>query len=191
MRLDSSSRRPLSRKVHARPLLVLGLTCALVFVGLASASGHPRAHSRTESLWSSAEPSSGAVDPDGNSVELGTRFKARVAGAVVGLRYWRTPENQGPHVGTLWSGGGRRLATVAFTGESSSGWQTARFASPVAVSAGSWYVVSYHAPNGRYFASEGYRARSHSRALAVTIGRSGVYAYGDKPSFPTHVWHSS
>src|SRR6476620_4590813 len=128
MRLDSSSRRPLSRKVHARPLLVLGLTFALVFVGLASASGHPGAHPETESLWSSAGPSSGAVDPDENSVELGTRFKTQVAGAVVGLRYWRTPENKGPHVGTLWSGRGRRLASVTFTRESSSGWQTARFA---------------------------------------------------------------
>jgi Domain of unknown function (DUF4082) len=117
--------------------------------------------------------------------------KHRSRGAVVGLRYWRTPENQGPHVGTLWSGGGRRLATVAFTSESSSGWQTARFASPVAVSTGSWYVVSYHAPHGRFFTTEGYSAPSHSRALAVTIGMSGVYAYGDKPSFPTHVWHSS
>ena len=191
MRLDPSPHRPVPRTVHARSLLVLGLMCALVLVGLANASAQPRAHPRAESLWSSARPSSGAVAADGDSVELGTRFKTRVAGTLVGLRYWRTPENKGPHVGTLWSGGGRRLATVVFTGESSSGWQTARFAKPVAVPAGRWYVVSYHAPHGGYFATEGYREPSRSRALSVSDGGSGVYAYGDKPSFPTQVWHSS
>ena len=60
--------------------------------------------------------------------------------------------------GTLWSSSGAVLATGTFTGESASGWQTLVFSSAVAVSAGTTYVVSYHAPNGHYSATSGFFA---------------------------------
>ena len=39
---------------------------------------------------------------------------------------------------------------MAFTNETATGWQTVTFASPVPVTAGMTYVVSYTAPNGHY-----------------------------------------
>jgi hypothetical protein len=74
--------------------------------------------------------------------ELGLRFKSTVAGDVVGIRYWRVVGDQGPHVGHLWAVDGSLLATVSFDNESASGWQEARLAQPVAITAGQIYVTS-------------------------------------------------
>ncbi len=52
-----------------------------------------------------------------------------------------------------------------FTGETDTGWQTATFAQPVAVSAGTSYVVSYTDPSGHYAVQKDafwYRARAGS-----------------------------
>ena len=56
----------------------------------------------------------------------------------------------------MWSAAGARLATGTFTGESAPGLADAYFATPVAVTAGTTYVVSYYAPNGHYAADGGY-----------------------------------
>ncbi len=42
------------------------------------------------------------------------------------------------------------LATATFTNETASGWQTATFSSPVALTAGTTYTASYHTNAGRY-----------------------------------------
>ena len=85
--------------------------------------------------------------------------------------------------------------SVTFTGESASGWQEALFSSPVAVEAGTTYVVSYHAPNGGYayevagFASE--VANGPLRALSSgSSGGNGVYVYG-AGGFPTGSWNAT
>ncbi len=57
----------------------------------------------------------------------------------------------GPHTGSLWSSTGTLLATVTFTNESISGWQTATFSNPVQITKGTTYVASYHT-NGIYAA---------------------------------------
>ena len=50
----------------------------------------------------------------------------------------------------MWSSTGALLATGTFTGESASGWQELDFSSPVAVTAGTTYVASYHTDAGHY-----------------------------------------
>ena len=93
----------------------------------------------------------GTVDSgDGSAVELGVKFQVVAAGAVEGVRFYKSAANTGAHVGRLWAANGTLLGTATFTGESASGWQYAAFASPVAVQPGTTYVVSYHAPNGHY-----------------------------------------
>ena len=93
-----------------------------------------------------ATPDSG----DATATELGLRFTATSDGSVTGVRFYKTAANTGTHVGTLWSASGQSLATVTFSGESASGWQSANFSTPVAVTAGTTYVVSYTAPKGHY-----------------------------------------
>ena len=102
----------------------------------------------------------GAVDAaDTSAVNLGVQFQAASSGydhrcpVLQGLgqhrHAYRQPVDRG---GTL-------LATGTFSGESGSGWQELDFSTPVAVTAGTTYVASYHTDTGHY---------------AVTSERAGV-----------------
>ena len=87
---------------------------------------------------------------DGQSVELGIKFRSDVAGQISGIRYYKASTNTGTHVGSLWTSSGTLLAQANFTGESSSGWQQVSFSSPVAIQPNTTYVAAYFAPNGHY-----------------------------------------
>ena len=85
---------------------------------------------------------------DTDAVTLGVKFSPATAGSVVGIRYYKAAANTGTHTGGLWTVHGVRLGEVTFADEESVGWQTATFATPIAVQPGTTYVVSYHAPHG-------------------------------------------
>ena len=85
---------------------------------------------------------------------------------------------------------GRLLTSVTFQNESASGWQAARLASPVALQTGRWYVVSYHAPAGRYAADPNY-FRNRMFTSGVLQARAGVYAYGSEARYPTRTWRNA
>ncbi len=108
------------------------------------------------SIWSNSTTPATVSDPDTAAVELGVKFRTDVDGFVTGLRFYKGSANTGTHVGHLWTSGGTLLAQATFSGESASGWQQVSLASPAAVTAGTTYVASYHAPNGRYAADSGY-----------------------------------
>lgn len=143
-------------------------------------------------LWDSgARPQVAAVD-EASPVELGVRFRAARTGSVSGIRFYKGPGNNGPHIGHLWSDAGELLGTVAFTDESATGWQQARFAAPVAVQAGRDYVASYHAPQGHYSFTSAGLSGAHERAPLTAPGSSGsagngVFAYG-AGGFPSSSW---
>src|SRR5262249_24785262 len=111
-------------------------------------------------IWSSSATPVAADDPDTSSTEVGVKFRSDVAGTITGIRFYNGPTNTGTPVGSLWSGAGTLLATVTFSNESASGSQQATFSSPVAISANTTYVASYHAPNGHYAEDDGYFASS-------------------------------
>jgi hypothetical protein len=144
----------------------------------------------TVNLWGSTTPRNPET-PDSGSVELGTRFTSEVAGNVTGVRFYKSRSNMGTHVGNLWDASGKRLASVTFRNETSSGWQSASFSQPVAINANTSYVISYFAPRGRYAGDSGYftgkgRDRSPLHAPASTTTRkNGVYRYGSSSAFPT------
>ena len=95
----------------------------------------------------------GTVDSgDGSAVNLGMAFTTDTNGYITGARFYKAATNTGTHVGSLWSASGTLLAQATFTGETASGWQQVTFSSPVAVTAGTTYVVSYLAPKGHYSA---------------------------------------
>ena len=116
-------------------------------------------------------------DADGNSIELGVKFQSSVAGTVSGVRYYKNDLNIGTHTGSLWSSTGTRLATVTFTNETGVGWQTASFSSPVAITAGTTYVVSYHTNYGHYTATGGYFASPVTNGPLTAPTNAGVYTY--------------
>ena len=137
-----------------------------------------------------------ASSNDSLAVELGMKFRADVAGTVTGVRFYKGSANTGIHTGHLWSGAGALLATVTFSGESSSGWQQATFSSPVPIAADTTYVVSYYAPNGSYAANSGYfNSAANNGPLhglaSGTDGPNGVYRYGTSTGFPTDSFNNT
>jgi hypothetical protein len=188
--------RRLRRAVPAGiAILVAVVLASFVATRIASATRSPApaaatAASSEVSLWSRSVRPSAAPDSDTDSVELGTSFRASTDGKVTGIRFYKHAQTTGQHTGRLWDDTGRMLATATFTGESASGWQTARLAAAVPLQAGRWYVVSYHAPAGRYADDQNYFA-GRMLTSGVLQARSGVYAYGQKSRFPTSTWRSS
>jgi Domain of unknown function (DUF4082) len=165
--------------------LALGTTSAAIWAATTANASTP------DTIWGSSAPSFAPVDSDTGSVELGTTFTAVSAGQATGVRFYKTPENRGNHTGSLWTSTGTLIGKVTFGTETSSGWQIATFAQPVALSAGTSYVVSYHASYGRYLDTEGYTGASTSANLRIPSSNVGVYAYGTTSSFPTETWHAS
>lgn len=151
----------------------------------------------TVSLWpDDATPAEAAVnDPD--AVELGVKFRSAADTVVKGIRFYKGQGNTGTHTGSLWAANGARLATVTFTDETASGWQTAYFAEPVEITANTTYVASYFAPKGTYAANNNYfasSARTNGILTALangTDGGNGVYKYGSTSAFPSDTFQSS
>lgn len=148
------------------------------------------------SIWSSSAVPAIASENDGAAIEVGVRFRADRGGWVTGIRFYKGTGNNGTHVGSLWSASGTKLASATFKEETASGWQQVDFATPVAITAGTTYVASYHAPTGHYAATVGYFASTgvdnpplHALANGVD-GANGVYRYG-APAFPTDTYQSS
>ncbi len=146
-----------------------------------------------------------AGDPGAN-VELGVKFTTDTAGFVSGVRFYKSALNTGVHSGSLWSSDGTLLANATFTGETASGWQQVSFSPPVAVTAGTTYVASYHTTAGHYASTNnafwgvpvanGLRSYDSPPLHAPTTqagGGNGVFEYGpsaypDSTSGATNYW---
>ena len=83
---------------------------------------------------------------------------------------------------------GTLLATGTFTNESSQGWQELDFSTPVAVTAGTTYVASYHTSTGHYADTTGGLASAVTNGPLTALANGGVYAYGSANTFPTNTY---
>jgi hypothetical protein len=75
---------------------------------------------------------------------------------------------------------------VPFSNESTSGWQTALFPSPIAISANSTYTVSVNSNSQYAFTPSGLATGiSWNRLSTIVDGQNGVYSYtpGGFPQF--------
>jgi Domain of unknown function (DUF4082)/Abnormal spindle-like microcephaly-assoc'd, ASPM-SPD-2-Hydin/Immunoglobulin I-set domain len=148
-------------------------------------------------IWpSSAVPTVIDQGPD-SPVELGVTFRSDINGYITGIRFYKSTANTGIHVGNLWSSTGALLAKATFSGESTSGWQQVNFANPVAITANTNYVASYHTNSGHYSIDENYfatsgvdRAPLHAMANG-NGGLNGPYAYGSSSAFPKLTYKST
>ncbi|WP_375758615.1 DUF4082 domain-containing protein [Corallococcus exercitus] len=139
----------------------------------------------------SAVPAVAAAD-DSGAVELGVRFRSDAPGRIMGVRFYKGPGNTGTHTGSLWSASGSLLATVTFQNETASGWQEARFATPVTIAADTNYVVSYYAPAGHYaVTSNGFASALDAPPLHAEATSNGLYRYGSTSGFPTNSFNAS
>ena len=148
------------------------------------------------SLWPESAVPGTPDQQDGRALELGVKFRSDVNGQIRGVRFYKSTLNTGTHVGNLWTLGGTKLASVTFTNETASGWQEALFSTPVNITAGTVYVVSYFAPRGHYAGDSAYFAANgvdsgplHAPADGVNGGQ-GVYAISATTTFPTSSFES-
>lgn len=146
-------------------------------------------------LWPASATPAVLADSDTSAVEIGVKFRPTASGSICGIRFYKASTNTGTHVGKLWSSTGTLLASATFANETASGWQQVNFASPVAVTANTPYVASYHVTAGHYSAS------THYFAVGVTSGQlyafgsaesggNGVYLYG-AGGFPSHTFNAA
>ncbi|MBE7184196.1 MAG: DUF4082 domain-containing protein [Methylobacterium mesophilicum] len=132
----------------------------------------------TQSLFSASATPAVQNSGDNQGVELGMKFSASVDGTITGVRFFKGSANTGSHTGTLWSASGQRLGTVSFTNETASGWQSATFSAPVAITAGTTYTVSYYTSSGYSYTSNGFSSAVTNGALTAPTGGNGVFRYG-------------
>ncbi|MBV8452021.1 MAG: DUF4082 domain-containing protein, partial [Deltaproteobacteria bacterium] len=163
--------------------------------GTASATVSLTVIQAVDSIFIASSSPTNVTINDPNSVELGMKFQASSSGNIVGISFYKGPNNTGTHVGNLWSTTGALLATATFTNETASGWQQAYFSNPVAIATGTTYVASYHT-SGFYSADGGFFGNAVVNgpltALASgTSGGNGVYAYGSSSSFPANTYNSA
>src|SRR4051794_1563045 len=148
------------------------------------------------SLWKPSTVPTNPSAPDPSPYELGVKFKSDISGFVSAIRFYKGAANNGTHLGNLWTVGGTLLATATFTNETASGWQQASFATPVAITANTTYVASYHtnvggyAFDGAYFATAGVDSPPLHALPSNTSGGNGVFTPGGT-AFPTQTFNAN
>jgi hypothetical protein len=107
------------------------------------------------------------------------------------MRFYKSAANTGIHIGSLWSSTGQLLARATFTNETTSGWQTVTFSTPVAITAGTTYVASYFAPNGHFSVNRNYFGAAFNSGPLTVMANGGVFKYGTTSAFPDETYQSS
>jgi hypothetical protein len=148
------------------------------------------------SIWRPSAVPTVPSAADSDAVELGMLFKSDIDGFITGVRFYKGATNTGTHIGNVWSENGVRLASAEFEGETNSGWQQVSFSTPVAITANTVYVASYHtnvgsyAADGAYFATTGVDSPP-LHALQSTAQRpNGLFSYGAS-SFPLNSFNAT
>ena len=114
---------------------------------------------------------------DGVPLSLGVRFSSSSNGTITGVKFYKSAGNSGTHAGFLFTTTGQQLATVTFANESSSGWQTAYFNQPVAMDAGTEYIVAYKSTTGTYSATVNGFGTGLSVGNLRAASDAGAYSY--------------
>ncbi len=148
-------------------------------------------------IWPDTAVPTKPAEDDLSEVELGVKFKPEMDGYITGIRYYKSFDNTGTHVGRLWTSTGTLISSATFTNETNIGWQTVTLPAPVPVTANTTYVASYRAPAGRYAADAEYFTASGVvntplQALRSGVeGGNGVYKYGSAVAFPNESYAST
>lgn len=123
------------------------------------------------------------ADPDRNPVEVGVRTRFDRDGFVTGM-VLRRGAYTGPVTARVWADG-RMVASQ----EVPEGATRVTFESPVGVSGGREYVVSYFTPVGGYVVTERYFSGGIAQAPFYVPFEGGVYAYGG--GVPDETWNAA
>jgi hypothetical protein len=129
---------------------------------------------------------------DFGSLELGVKFQTSQPIYVVGVRFYRA--DSGTWSGSLWDADSTWI-TSADDATSGTGWQTAMFATPVAMDNGDTFVASYFTPTGAYAFEWDYFTSGGLTVGPLTAlggaGVNGLYNYGPSSVFPTQTFRDT
>ena len=147
-------------------------------------------------IWPSYQVPAVTANQEAAALELGVKFQTDRPALITGIRYYKSNQNTGVHTGSLWTAAGTLLRSATFTSETTTGWQQVQFASPVAVTANTTYVASYHTDAGyyssdlNYFATGGFdNGPLHALSQGVS-GANGVFRYG-ATAFPNQTFSAT
>lgn len=124
-------------------------------------------------------------------IEVGVRFTTAMDGYIKGLRFYKSTNDTGTHKGSLWKNDGTLLARVTFLNETAFGWQEILLDTPVAVTAGTIYIASYHSPTGYYAETNPYFTSPIINGPLTAIKDTdpalgnGLYKFSTTPTLPT------
>jgi hypothetical protein len=125
------------------------------------------------------------------SYEMGLKLRVAQPAALTAIRFYKSQDEGGTHVGRIWTASGTEIAQVTFTGETAEGWQEQALATPVDLTPGQTYVVSVGINNYYVVTLSGLASSLVSGPLSsVADGQNGVYA-GAAGLFPADSWSSS
>ncbi|MGW5360162.1 DUF4082 domain-containing protein [Actinopolymorpha pittospori] len=151
----------------------------------------------SSTLWPSTTVPAVQSFPDAKAVTVGVKFFSAFGGTVTGIRFFKGAQNTGTHTVGLWTTTGQLLASAISTNETASGWQQANFLSPVAITADTTYIASYHTTSGFYSVNRPYFTIDFVNAPLTAPrdggaqGGNGVFTYGATNSFPTSTFQAS
>jgi hypothetical protein len=150
----------------------------------------------TYSIWPSNPTPAVPNNNDGQSVEVGLKFRTSQAGFIKGIRFYNGGNNSGTYTGKLWNyGTGTLIASAVFTGVSTNGWQQVLFSSPVPVSPNTTYIASYFSTAGNYAVTDDNLTSAVTNGPLTALadngvsGPNGVYKYGG--GMPTDFFSAS
>jgi hypothetical protein len=196
--IGASAQTPSTAGAGASSTTVTGLSNGTTYtfkveainnVGSSAASAATAATTPRATLFEQAVPAVPDVaEPD--AVVLGVKFNSDSAGKILGIRFYKSAANTGPHVVSLWSSTGTLLAQATSAAETASGWQEVTFAAPVTIAANTTYVAAYLAPNGHYAVDGAALFWGFDNAPLHALpdggsGGNGVFAYSSTSTFPS------
>lgn len=87
---------------------------------------------------------------DGSDITVGLCWYSVDPCAITSVSFYKATANTGTHTAKVWDAAGTLLATKVFSGETSTGWQSATLDTPVSAAANTRFWVSVHMPAGHY-----------------------------------------
>jgi hypothetical protein len=128
----------------------------------------------SSTLFGAAVPSILNAD-DGNTYVLGTDFTPNIDGTIThARRYFPTTPQAGVSMGLYRVGDQALLGSVNFADGLAAGWQQVAFASPISVTAGVQYQITYFTPS-KYVATSAYGFPFTSGDLSALAAPNGVF----------------
>lgn len=139
------------------------------------------------SVFTTQTPATSGTD---GPYELGMKFQSSSDGTITKIRYYKVNDEDGSHTGRIWSSSGTQLASVSFSGETSSGWQEATLGTPLNILANTTYVVTVNSNSAYGATNNGLQSVvSNGPLSSIADGSNGIY--GTINTFPTNSWQNS